>query len=204
MQANSDGDATIPVVETTIRVVQKMTQRRAVPYALVLMAALAAAAPARAQESFVREADFATGRPLLSVLGSGIGTRPAGLVMEFACPGPEVTVLDLRGAEFPDGAPITLDLGGGPAGWHEVRLVGVQRAGADWLRLQIDEASLRAALARARAEGAAAVLQVGGGLGVAVGLDALAREMGELARDCAAPRRADRAAAAPPVARYAR
>jgi hypothetical protein len=204
MQANSDGGAMILVVEIGIRLVQKMTQRRAIPHALVLIAALAAAGPARGQESFVREADFASGRPLLSVLGSGIGTRPASLVMEFACPGPEVTVVDLRGAVFPDGAPITLDLGGGPSGWHEVRLVGVQRPEADWLRLQLDDASFRTALARARAEGAAAVLQVGGGLGVAVGLDALAREMGELARDCAAPRRAERAAATGPLARSAR
>jgi hypothetical protein len=177
------------------------TLRRLLPILLPCAAVCAAALPARAQDSFVREADFLTGRPLLSVLGSGIGTRPDSLVLEFACPGPEVAILDLRGARFPDGAPITLDLGGGPQGWHEVRLVTVQRPEADWLRLGVDQASFRAALARAGAEGAAAVLQVGPALGVAVGLEALAREMAALSRDCAAPRRAERAAAPGPLAR---
>jgi hypothetical protein len=48
------------------------------------------------------------------------------------------------------------------------------------------------------------VLQIGRDLGVAIGLDALAREIGDLARDCAAPRSAERRAGVSPLARYAR
>jgi hypothetical protein len=160
----------------------------------------------RAQDSFVREVDFMTGRPLLSVLGSGIGQRPASLTVEFSCPDAEVLRLDLRGTEFPDGAPITLDLGGPDGGWHEVRLLSVQRPDADWLRLAVDEASFRVALVRARGADAApdstaAVLQVGQELGVAIGLDGLAREIGDLAHDCAVRRLVQ---GATPVARYTR
>ena len=168
---------------------------RRLPNVLAILLAGCIAMPglARAQDSFVREADFLTGRPLLSVLGSGIGHRPASLTLEFSCPDTAVWSLDLRGTAFPDGAPITLDLGGATGGWHEVRLLTVQRPDADWLRLGVDEASFRAALARARAadtapDSAAAVLQVGPEVGVAVGLDSLAREIGDLAHDCASRR----------------
>ncbi|CAH0207208.1 hypothetical protein [Roseomonas sp. CECT 9278] len=188
---------------------------RASPKLSILLVAALAALPgaARAQDSFVREADFLTGRPLLSVLGSGVGQVPASLTLEFSCPGHTSWSLDLRGARFPDGAAITLDLGGAGGDWHEVRLLSVQRPDADWLRLGVDEASFRAALARARAAGEApgttsAVLLVGPDLGVAVGLDSLAREIGALAHDCAAQRSAQpRAGTTPgvaPLARYAR
>jgi hypothetical protein len=177
---------------------------------IALLACLSVAAPSvRAQDSFVREADFLTGRPLLSVLGSGLGEHPASLTLEFSCPGAEVWTLDLHGAAFPDGAPITLDLGGAASGWHEVRLLSVQRPEADRLRLGLDEASFRSALVRVRQaeaprEGAAAVLQVGRALGVAVGLDALAREIGDLAQACATPRSPPGRPGGPPFARYAR
>jgi hypothetical protein len=181
--------------------------RRLTRFLAILIAGLLALTGAtRAQDSFVREADFLTGRPLLSVLGSGIGRLPASLTVEFSCPDAEVWSLDLRGAAFPDGAPITLDLGGASGGWHEVRLLTVQRPDADWLRLGVDEGSFRAALARARGadappDSAAAVLQVGQELGVAIGLDGLAREIGDLAHDCAARRLVQ---GATPVARYTR
>jgi hypothetical protein len=192
--------------------VQKMSHdrmsRRARRLSSVLAAALACApCAARAQDSFVREADFLTGRPVLSVLGAGVGQRPAALVLEVACPGAGLWSLDLHGADFPAGAPITLDLGDARRGWQEVRLVSVQRPDADRLRIGVDEASLRAALAwaGAAAPGAqgAAVLQVGSELGMAVGLDGLAREIGRLAQDCAAPRSAGLRAGTP-VAGYAR
>lgn len=56
---------------------------------VVLLAGALALMPgaAAAQDSFVREADFLTGRPLLSVLGSGVGQLPASLMLEFSCPG---------------------------------------------------------------------------------------------------------------------
>jgi hypothetical protein len=174
---------------------------------LCLFAALAAAPGAHAQDSFVREADFLTGRPLLSVLGSGLGHRPAALTLEFSCPGTEAWSLDLHGADFPVGAPITFDLGDAERGWREVRLLGVQRPDADRLRIVVDEASFRAALAGAAGvpenAATAAVLQVGSELGVAVGLAALAREIGHLAQDCQAPRSA-RLGGTAPLARYAR
>lgn len=180
--------------------------RKVLAVPLALMACVPAVA--RAQDSFVREADFLTGRPLLSVLGSGIGREPASLMLEFSCPGSEVWSVDLRGAAFPDGAPITLDLGGAASGWHEVRLVSVQRPDADWLRLGVDEASFRVALARAHRpdalpEDRAAVLQIGQALGIAVSLDALAREIGQLAHDCAAQRMAQGRDVGP-LARFAR
>lgn len=201
------------MVDQGLGVVQKMTRSRfrAVSRLLILLATVLAALPgaARAQDSFVREADFLTGRPLLSVLGSGVGQVPASLTLEFSCPGHENWSIDLRGARFPDGAPITLDLGGAGGLWHEVRLLTVQRPDADWLRLGVDEASFRAALARARAPGdttdsAAAVLLVGQDLGVAVGLDSLAREIGALAHDCAALRSAQPRGGATPLARNLR
>lgn len=192
-----------------IRLVQKMTQQfacRVPTILLILCAALAGAA--RAQDSFVRDADFLTGRPVLSVLGSGVGREPASLMLEFSCPGAEVWSIDLRGAAFPDGAPITLDLGGAGSGWHEVRLVSVQRPDADWLRLGVDEASFRVALARARGLEAAAgeraaVLQIGQDLGIAIGLDSLALEIGHLAHDCATQRTAQ-GRGVTPLARFTR
>ncbi|WP_198370963.1 hypothetical protein [Roseomonas rosulenta] len=189
-----------------------MPWRRArhVPKFRMFLVALLAGAPAlaRAQDSFAREADFLTGRPLLSVLGSGLGREPVSLTLEFSCPGSEVWSIDLRGATFPDGAPITLDLGGAGSGWHEVRLLTVDRPDADWLRLGVDEASFRLALARARGFDAApgasvAVLQIGRDLGIAVGLDSLAREIGHLAHDCTAQRRAE-GRGITPLARFAR
>ncbi|BDG72806.1 hypothetical protein [Roseomonas fluvialis] len=172
-----------------------------------LLAALAAAPAAHAQDSFVREADFLTGRPLLSVLGSGLGQQPAALTLEFSCPGTGVWSLDLHGADFPVGAPITFDLGDAERGWQEVRLLAVQRPDADRLRIVVDEASFRAALAGVagvpETATTAAVLQVGSEFGVAVGLEALAREIGHLAQDCQAPRAA-RVRDAAPLARYAR
>jgi hypothetical protein len=173
----------------------------------VLLLLLVAAPGARAQDSFVREADFLTGRPLLSVLGSGLGLRPAALTMEFSCPGTGVWSLDLHGADFPAGAPITLDLGDAGRGWREVRLLAVQRPDADRLRISVDEASFRAALADAAdlddADAPAAVLQVGSEFGVAVGLGQLAREIGRLAQDCQAQRSAQLRGAVP-LTRYAR
>lgn len=90
-----------------------------------------------------------------------------------------------------------------------MRLLTVQRPDADWLRIGVDESSFRAALAQARMAdatpgSAAAVLLVGPELGVAVGLDSLAREIGALAHDCAAPRIARPRGGATPLARYTR
>jgi hypothetical protein len=185
----------------------RLCSRRVLSLVALLIAGLfATPGTVRAQDSFVREVDFMTGRPMLSVLGSGIGHRPASLTVEFSCPDAEVLRLDLRGTEFPDGAPITLDLGGPDGGWHEVRLLSVQRPDADWLRLAVDEASFRVALVRARGvdaapDSTAAVLQVGQELGVAIGLDGLAREIGDLAHDCAVRRLVQ---GATPLARYTR
>jgi hypothetical protein len=192
------------MVDFVIGLVQKMTRRGVRSLIPLLLLLLLAAPGARAQDSFVREADFLTGRPLLSVLGSGLGHQPAALTLEFSCPGAGAWSLDLHGADFPVGAPITLDLGDAERGWHGVRLLGVQRPETDRLRIMVDEASFRAALTVLPETAAtAAVLQVGSGLGVAVGLAALAQEIGRLAQDCQAPRPM-RARDGAPLARYAR
>ena len=117
----------------------------------------------------------------------------------------EVLSLELRGADFPTGAPITLDLGDTERGWQGVRLLTVQRPDPDRLRIGVDAVSFRRALAQAggpaASEASAAVLQVGSELGVAIGLDGLAREMSRLVQDCAAQRSAQ---LRPPAANYAR
>lgn len=165
---------------------------------------LAAAMPARAQDSFARIADEATGRPVLSILGTGIGQPYAVLVLDVGCPTSANWTLDVIGQDLPPGAPIRLGFGDVRGGWHEIVLRDARREADGRLRLGVDRASFRAAITAARGEeasapGADAMLMIGQGLGVSVSLDGLVREMSALARDCEAPRRGPQQAASQPA-----
>lgn len=166
---------------------------------------LAHAAPARAQDSFVRVSDGATGRPVLSILGTGVGQPYAALVVDLGCPTAASWTIDVVGPEFRPGAPVSLGFGDVRGGWHAVALREARLEPDGRLRLGIDRASFRAAILAARGDeasspGADAMLMIGEGLGVSVALDALVREMSAFARDCEAPRRAAPQQAAPRAA----
>ncbi len=174
---------------------------------LALFAGLVAGAlPARAQDSFARIADEATGRPVLSILGTAIGQPYAALVLDIACPTSANWTLDVIGQDFPPGAPIRLGFGDVRGGWHEIALRDAKLEADGRLRLAVDRASFRAALTAARGDeatspGADAMLMIGQGLGVSVSLEGLVREMSALARDCETPRRPPQQAVARPAPR---
>jgi hypothetical protein len=203
--------STIHLVDILNHVVQKMSYimidtRKAIHPTVVLAllgGLLAAALPARAQDSFARIADEATGRPVLSILGTGVGQPYAALVLDVGCPTPANWTLDVIGQEFPPGAPIRLGFGDVRGAWHEIALRDVRREADGRLRLGVDRAAFRAAITAARGEeatapGADAMLMIGQALGVSVSLDGLVREMSAFARDCEAPRRAPQPTAAAP------
>jgi hypothetical protein len=181
-----------------------------IPTCLTMLLALVAAvlgpaAPARAQDSFVRVADGATGRPVLSILGTAVGQPYAALVVDLGCPTAASWTIDVVGQEFRPGAPISLGFGDVRGGWHSIALREARLEPDGRLRLGIDRASFRAAILAARgddtsAPGADAMLMIGDGLGVSVALDGLVREMSAFARDCEAPRRAVPQQAAPRAA----
>lgn len=159
-----------------------------------LLPALALAAPALpfaavAQDSFVRVADQATGRPLLSVLGTGLGRPFTSLTLDLACPTPVAWTIEVSGDRFPSGLPVGFVFGGPRGGWVEVQVVAVEQGSAGRLRVGLDRGSFRAALAQVRGEmpnapGADAMLLVGQEFGLSVGLDALVREMTAFAQAC--------------------
>ena len=159
-----------------------------------LFAALTLPAPAGAQDSFVRIADQATGRPVLSVLGTGLGRPFASLTLDLACPTPAAWTLDVSGDRFPPGATVRFLFGDPRGGWLEVQVLSVAQAPNGGLRVALDRGSFRVALAQVRGEmpnapGADAMLLVGETLGVSVGLDLLVREMTAFAQACEPPPR---------------
>jgi len=201
MQAKSSCKATKPVVEKRGRMVPKMSitplpavaGRPSCRALLLALGLMAAPAGVQAQDSFVRLQDPATGEPLLSVLGTGLGLSYAGLVLDLACPRPEAWTMVVRGVRAPDGTPVAFGFGDPGGRWAEVRVVatGYLEQG---ISLSLDRATLRTALNRARAdypdaEAAEARLVIGDALGVAVSRDALVREMSDFARACDAQRR---------------
>lgn len=152
----------------------------------------AAALPARAQDSLVRLSD-AEGRPLMSVLGTGIGLPYARLALELPCPTPHAWIIEVTGIQTLPGADATFGFADPEGGFTGVRATAVGY-GADRLRLSVDRLAFLAALARARAaypdaEGPDARVVVEEVAGVAVRREALAEEMAALARDCEAPPR---------------
>jgi|GEM_PF-3371241 len=148
------------------------------------------AAPARAQDSFVRVTDPGSGRPVLSVLGSGLGVDYAALVLELGCPAGPAWTVEVAGLHAPPGSPVAFGFTDPAGRWAEVR-VGAVAFGEDRVSVRLDRASFRAALAQARAadpaasSGAEARIVIAEQIGVAVSREALVREMTDLARDCA-------------------
>lgn len=147
------------------------------------------AAPARAQDSFVRVTDPGSGRPVLSVLGSGLGVEYAALVLEMGCPAGPAWTVELAGLQAPQGSSVAFGFADPAGRWAEVR-VGAVAFGEERVSVRLDRAAFRAALARARAAdpgaaGAEARIVVGEQIGVAVNREALVREMTAFARDCA-------------------
>lgn len=136
----------------------------------------------------MRVLDGGSGRPVLSVLGTGMGLDFAALVLEMACPGTRAWTVEVTGVRAPAGTPVAFGFADATGGWAEVRVEAV--AYGPWgVRIALDRASFRAALARARAQDpsardADARVVVGDAVGVSVNRDALVREMTAFARDC--------------------
>lgn len=156
--------------------------------AALLLGLAALPQAASAQDSFVRVTDGGGGRPVLSVLGTGMGLDFATLVLEMACPAAQAWTVEVNGVRAPDGTPVAFGFADDAGGWAPVRVEAVGYA-AQGLRISLDRASFRAALAQARAQDpsardADARVVIGHALGVSVNRDALVREMTAFARDC--------------------
>jgi len=182
--------------------------RRAAAAALLALALLAAPRGAAAQDSFVRIADAATGQPVLSALGTGLGEPYSSLRLDLACPARFVWPLDVTGGAFPLGAPVRFGLGERRGDWYEVHLRAAELEPDGRLRLDLDRASFRSALAQARSgepvsPRAEAILLIGEAQGLVVNLDALVEEMTDFARACG-PAPDDPRRRPGPVAAYAR
>lgn len=167
----------------------------------VLAAALCCPAAARAQDSFARVADHETGRPFLSVLGSGIGMAYASLALELRCPVDEAWTIDVTGVRAAAGTAVELGFGDASGGWTPISAAPL-RYDERSLSVIFDHAAFHAALARSRAEhpdaGEAEIrIMIGEAVGLTVNRDSLAREMTDFARDC------DELGRAPPVRRAA-
>lgn len=171
--------------------------------ATVLVGAAALPQVAAAQDSFVRVTDAVGGRPVLSVLGTGMGLHFAALVLEMACPAAQAWTVEVNGIRAPAGTAVAFGFADAAGSWAEVRVAAVAE-GARGLRVSLDRASFRAALAQARAAGtpapeADARIVIGHAVGVSVNRDALVREMTAFARDCEGEGEAERAPQRPPA-----
>ncbi len=159
---------------------------------LPVLAAAFGAAPAVAQDSFVRVADVGTGRPMVSVLGTGMGLPYASLALEMRCPTANAWIIEVTGVQVAPGTSVTFGFGDPQGGFAAIQAAPI-RFEQDRLRVSIDRQEFRAALAQARADhpraaGADARVVVGGAVGVSVQRDALVREMTAFAGDCEAAR----------------
>ncbi|HWT08125.1 MAG TPA: hypothetical protein VN329_03110 [Roseomonas sp.] len=155
---------------------------------LPVLAAAFSAAPAAAQDSFVRVADAGTGRPMVSVLGTGMGLPYASLALEMRCPTANAWIIEVTGVQAAPGTPVTFGFGDPQGGFAEIQAAPI-RFEEDRLRVSVDRQEFRAALAQARADypraaGADARVVIGGAVGVSVQRDALVREMTAFAGDC--------------------
>lgn len=164
------------------------------PAIMATLVALPLLLPARAQaqDSFARFAEPATGAPVLSVLGTGIGMAFASLTLELHCPAGAAWTFEVTGVRAPPGTAVSVGFGDAEGGWTPIRS-DARHFDNRSLTVAFDGAAFGAALSAARAEFPAAqeaVLRVvvGEAVGVAVSRDDLAREMTDFARDCdAAP-----------------
>ena len=156
------------------------------------LAAPLGSVPAAAQDSFVRIADAGSGRPVFSVLGTGMGLPYASLALEMSCPTREAWIIDVTGVQAAPGTAVTFGFGDPGGGFAEVQATPL-RYEDDRLRVSIDRNAFRAALAQARMEypgsaGTDARMVVGGSVGVSVRRDTLVREMTAFAGACGALR----------------
>jgi hypothetical protein len=162
--------------------------------AALVAAALAVPGAAQAQDSFARYPDPATGRPVLSVLGTGLGMPYASLVLEMRCPASEAWTIDVNGVRAPAGTPVAFGFGDPGGGWTGIRVMPLRYEDRS-LSLSVERAAFRTALLQARtdypeARDAEARLVIGEAVGLSVNRDALVREMTDFARACDAPRNA--------------
>jgi hypothetical protein len=168
------------------------TRPAAVAAAVVALLALPLSAP-RAQDSFARVPDRETGRPVLSVLGTGIGMPFASLALEMRCPAAEAWTIDVTGVRAPSGTAVAVGFGDPGGGWTPVRVAPLRYEDRS-LRVILDRASFREALTQARADypGAREAeirIVIGEAVGLTVNRDQMVREMTDFARECDQPRR---------------
>jgi len=166
---------------------------KAAAFALPLLWAGLAAGPARAQDSFARMADDVSGRPVFSVLGTGLGLPYAVMALEMGCPAHGVWTMDLTGIRTAPGARVDVGFGDPRGGFIAVPALPVE-APEDRLRFTVGRSAFARALAEAKAEypgpeGGELQVLVGGVAGLAIGRDALAREMTVFLQDCEPARR---------------
>lgn len=157
------------------------------------------ASGARAQDSFVRLADRETGRPVLSILGTGIGMPFASLSLEMRCPAAQAWSIAVTGVRAPLGTTVMVGFGDPSGGWTPIRSAATRYEDRS-LSLSLDRSAFRSALLQARADypearDAEIRIVIGEAVGLAVNRDALVREMTDFARECDPP------AAAPVTAR---
>lgn len=158
----------------------------------LLAAAGALPGAAQAQDSFARYADPATGRPVLAVLGTGLGMPFASLALEMRCPATEAWTIDVTGVRAPEGTSVAFGFGDPGGGWTGVRVMPLRYEDRS-LSVSIERSAFRSALLQARAEypaarDAEARIVIGEAVGLSVNRDALVREMTDFARACDAPR----------------
>lgn len=161
--------------------------RRILP-AVIATALLGAPGFATAQDSFARYRDDRTGEQILGVLGTGLGQRYASLALEVPCPGDRAWVVELTGLRAAEGTAVAMGFRDGAGGWTPVP-VHPLRYHDGGVSIGVDRAAFRDALAAARRrdpDGRDAELRivVGDAVGLAVGREAIARELAEFARDC--------------------
>lgn len=157
---------------------------RLVPVLLGVFLAL----PAVAQDSFARIAAAGTGQTAFSVLGTGLGLPYASLALEMRCPSRTAWVIDVTGVHADPGTSATFGFGDPRGGYTAIR-VALLRYDEERVQFSIDRADFRAALAQARADypepaGTDARVVIGETVGLAVGRDALVREMTAFAAEC--------------------
>jgi hypothetical protein len=167
-----------------------MSPRRRAPALAAFTALFLSPALASAQDSFARIDDPATGRPVLSVLGTGIGLPFASLALTMECPGTETWTVDVTGVRAPDGTGVAFGFGDPGGGWTPVRTASLRYEDRS-VSVSLDRSAFRAALNQARAEHpgraeAEARIVVGDAVGLVVNRDALVRAMTQFAQDCAA------------------
>lgn len=147
---------------------------------------------ARAQDSFVRANDTASGEPVFSVLGTGLGLTYAAMGLEMGCPDDGVWTMDITGVHVAPGVSIVMGFGDPRGSFIAVPAIPLQVAG-DRFRFTVARHALARALRQAQAEypaQAGSDLQVllGGMAGLSVARDDMASEMAAFLNDCE-PRR---------------